>query len=76
MTLIEARTIIARRIAYAAIVSADVEDGWENYPDIGESDWEKVAFESGTLIVDPTEAEYEAAYALLAARSDGQEADA
>ena len=59
--------IIAR--AAIARVAESIEDEWENFPEIGEQDWEMVVQCAEEMLLGPTVEEYEWAYALLSARS-------
>jgi len=70
MTDLEAIAIIARH----AIDPGIQEFRWEDYPDIGEGDWERIVYEADHLVPRPTEAEYREAYALLSARAKVEEA--
>jgi len=60
---------IIARTALAAD-SSSVEDAWENYPEIGEEDWEWVIQRAEELRVYPSDDEYREAYALLSARAE------
>jgi len=64
--------IIARHALANAVF--DIEDSWENYPDIGERDWEWIVHEAGQLLPYPDKAKYDEAYALLSARANVEEA--
>lgn len=57
-----AREAIARK-------AKSVEDSWEDFPEIGEQDWEMVVQCADERLLAPTVEEYEWAYALLSARA-------
>ena len=47
---------------------------WEDFPEIGEHDWDAIAARAAAIVDCPSVDEYEAAYEFLAARADGGEA--
>ena len=53
--------------------SESVEDYWENYPEIGEQDWEAIVQHADELRGSPDDEDYREAYALLAARAEHTE---
>lgn len=68
-------------VAHFAVSSAAEPDfgtevAWGNYPEIGEHDWELVTERVNEIrrSLDPPPLSYTAAYALLEARAEGQEA--
>lgn len=69
MTTAEAIDIIA--LHALANRTESIEDSWENYPEIGEGDWEAVVARADELRTYPSDDEYQEAYALLTARAEG-----
>lgn len=61
---------VARKVLVAQL--EDVANLWEDYPDLGEWDWEAVVEEVKRIADDlaPDEGNYERAYAQLAARAE------
>lgn len=47
---------------------------WENYPEIGEGDWERVLAEVRQLAAHPSATDYDSAYQHLAERAEGEPA--
>lgn len=47
-----------------------VAEGWENYPDLGEHDWQRVAEAVERLAPDPDPTLLDEAYALLEGRAE------
>jgi len=68
-----AKDVIAQLIA--AEVLRECEPLWENYPEIGEYDWEDIARRVGALLVPPTSEEFAEAYAVLKAGAEAWEHD-
>jgi hypothetical protein len=77
---VQTRLTVARRVI-ADIVEREIGDQWENYPEIGEHDWQAiqdVAIER-TKELGPSDDVYHAAYDRLARRarlSSGEVVDA
>ncbi len=67
MTLDEAITIVAEMLLSG--VADDAQHEWENYPDIGENDWDAVITKAADLAPLPDADEYRQAYDLLSARA-------
>lgn len=67
----EALDIVARRVI------ADATDGikWEDYPDIGEHDWDRVTERVVDLAPDPGGERFEKAYALLSSLANSNYED-
>lgn len=66
--------VVAAAVAQAAVEDA-IGDMWEQYPDIGEHDWTRVADEATAMAGSFTQPErFQAAYDLLAERANGVEA--
>lgn len=71
MTIDDACRYVARHVVYDLIDRyLDIGDGWEDYPEIGEHDWNRVgAHVAGMCLRVMDDAKYAEAYALLAARA-------
>jgi hypothetical protein len=67
----EAVDIVARDLV-ASVVDAEIGTQWENYPDIGEHDWEAVDKRAMEIIdnLRPAKNGYEAAYEYLERRAE------
>jgi hypothetical protein len=72
----EALLIVARRVMYNALhAEYPTAPEWENYPEVGEYDWEKIeriinGFREGHLGVESEP--YDAAYEFLSQRADAE----
>lgn len=66
LTYSQAVDIIARRMVVAAAISAE----WEDYPDIGDADFDVIVYRAEMMVSDPTGEEYTAAYRYFAARAE------
>lgn len=64
--------LVARYIVYAWLTDSDREPAWEDYPEVGERDWERVVEEVKALgrSVDPGLDEFKKAYRQLADRAE------
>ena len=64
--------LVARYIVYAWLTDSDREPAWEDYPEVGERDWERVVEEVKALgrSVDPGLDEFKKAYQQLADRAE------
>lgn len=60
--------IIAQDVISSAMRRFE-EDSWENYPDIGEEDWDAIIAMALNMTDPPTSGEYESAYDFLEARA-------
>jgi hypothetical protein len=74
MSVRKAISVVAHHLladALDAAISAE-NIGWEDYPEIGENDFDKVVTRAGLLAdkLRPSEDEYEAAYAVLVDRAE------
>ena len=69
MTPEQAIRIIALHVITTGAEGA-CEDGWGNYPELGEGDWESVVQTVKEIARWPEAAEYRAAYAVLEARAN------
>lgn len=61
--------VIARDALHRATEDAPIAE-WDDYPEIGEGDWDDVIAEISRITPAPDKAEFDAAYALLAMRAD------
>lgn len=68
MTTEQAIDIVARHCARYALEDAGAQE-WENYPELGERDWERVSERLNQLVAVPTVDEYTAAYKHLEERA-------
>jgi len=68
----DAIDIVARH-ALIHLVEQHMSDDWDLYADIGEFDWEAVVEAARALVVEPSQAAYDAAYEFLAARAETTE---
>lgn len=66
----EAINVIARVILGKAVADAR-DDGWQDYPELGEYDWDRVVERAKEIAADPSFDEFEAAYDFLTNRGDG-----
>jgi hypothetical protein len=69
MTPEEAIDVVARHVI-ATAARGVAEDGWCNYPDIGEDDWNAVDQRVQVLAPPPADETYNEAYVLLQERAD------
>lgn len=67
MSVDEAIAIIAQHLL--AEGAGDAVHDWENYPEIGEFDWDAVITKAADLAPFPDAGEYQDAYNLLTARA-------
>jgi hypothetical protein len=72
MNLDRATEIVARHVLARAAQTANE---WENYPEIGEVDWDFVVTKVEALAPFPPLDDYRAAYEFLTARAEGGESD-
>jgi hypothetical protein len=70
MTTEEAVDTVARQVL--AVLAADAEDQWENYPEIGEGDWADVVERVQVLAPGPGLDAYTAAYFVLQDRAEDE----
>lgn len=68
----EAIRIVARH-ALVRSIEQHLDDDWDMYPDIGESDWDRVCSAARAMVVEPTDTTYGKAYKFLADRADHSE---
>lgn len=68
---------VARQVAVAVLTNGRAEEMWEDFPDIGEHDWEQVLVALDVLVQDLrlATADSEAAYDLLTQRARVQAAE-
>jgi hypothetical protein len=66
----QAIDVIAREALSRFAAEAMPRDEWENFPEIGEHDWEKVAERVQQLAPSVPRDDYLAAYALLEGRAE------
>jgi hypothetical protein len=68
--------IISGHLVYAALDSALTAGliDWSDFPDIGENDWHTVVrdAQNKARVFESTKEQFQAAYAVLAARADGE----
>lgn len=62
--------IVARHVIARMTDMYEQGEQWENYPEVGQFDWERVENRVGQLTQYPDENDYKAAYAFLVARAD------
>jgi hypothetical protein len=74
MSVRKAISVLAHHVVAEALDAAIGAEniGWEDYPEVGENDFDKVVTRAGKLAdrLRPSEDEYEQAYAVLADRAD------
>lgn len=70
----EAISTVAHRVAARILATYEADVEWENYPDIGEGDWQRVVQQLSWLagFVDRSDEEFDAAYEHLAKRAEPQ----
>lgn len=68
MSLTEARVIVAKQMI-ARAVRKFMERGWEDFPELGEYDWDEVVLVSDHLSDFPSYDDYTEAYRLLSERA-------
>jgi hypothetical protein len=69
----DAIELVARHVTAQIIDDTNVGQYWEDFPEIGEDDWLRIAKAVGEQVHaadNATRPEFEAAYKLLAARAD------
>ena len=62
-------TTVAEQAIHEATRDGGRVPEWEDYPEIGENDWQAVLDRVDRMTWAPDQAKYDAAYALLAARA-------
>lgn len=70
MTPDQAIKIVAQDAIHRALTEYGTRVEWENYPEIGEDDWESVLVWIELFSTPPSADDFTAAYALLEARAD------
>lgn len=65
----EAIDTLARLVLLHGICAVE----WEDYPDIGEDDWERIMDRAGEMIKEPSAQEFTKAYAHLSTRAKDAE---
>lgn len=69
MTPFEAIEIVARDVIQDAVEFGSIDDKWEDYPDLGKWDWERVVHEARRMAKSSySDSQFDEAYALLSAR--------
>jgi len=68
MTVTRAITIVAQAVVANSVSIGD--DDWEDFPDVGEHDWEMVVHVADAIAAQPDPDELHAALVLLAARAE------
>lgn len=69
----EALEVVAKWVAAGALRGM-IEPEWENYPEIGEHDWDAIQcwLESHAASIDPERMEYSRAYTVLTKRAEAR----
>jgi hypothetical protein len=66
--------IVAKRVIHTLLHTAEAEDQWENYPQVGLHDWQEVEARIARLAdeINPDDETFKAAYEFLDARADAE----
>ena len=63
-------TTVAEHVIHAATMDGGGPPEWENYPEIGENDWDLILARVDRMSEPPDPGKFDAAYALLTGRAD------
>lgn len=70
MTVEEAIEVVAREVVFRALVLEEAYE-WEDFPEIGQHDWDRVVIEIGQLAREVQDGgRFDEAYKLLAERAE------